>query len=96
MTLLKDMIEDIIGENEDSAKVNFHSYLTGKMQNLTENKSNTVRVPNDKAEEFLNAADKLFKAEFKPNQGDFYTTIEVIDDIDDEFNAIESMADDFK
>lgn len=36
MTLLKDMIEDIINENEDSAKVNFHSFLTEKMKKLNE------------------------------------------------------------
>jgi len=36
MTLLKDMIENIVNENETDAKVNFHSYLTSKMQNLNE------------------------------------------------------------
>lgn len=36
MDYLKEMIEDLINENEDQAKVNFHTYLTGRMSNLTE------------------------------------------------------------
>lgn len=39
MTQLKTMIENIINENFDNAKVNFHSYITGKIKsNITEDK----------------------------------------------------------
>jgi len=42
MTLLKDMIENIVNENETDAKVNFHSYLINKM--ITENVSSPMKI----------------------------------------------------
>jgi len=36
MDYLKEMIEDLVNENNDNAKVNFHAYLQGRMSNLTE------------------------------------------------------------
>jgi len=97
MTLLKEMIENIISENETEAKVNFHSYLTDKMQNLNEGSSaNIIKIPNDKSEEFMNAAEKLFDVEFETHQGDFYTTLTVTVDNESDFKKLEYMANDFK
>jgi len=34
ITKLKDVIEDIINENDETAQINFHSYLSEKMKNI--------------------------------------------------------------
>ena len=38
MSQLKEVIENIIEENDEMAQVSFHSYLTEKMQEILETK----------------------------------------------------------
>lgn len=45
MTQLKDMIENLINENFDNAKVDFHSYLSEKMK---EQKGTVVKASKTK------------------------------------------------
>ena len=66
MKLLKEMIENIINEDNDNAKVKFHSYVNIKMQKLTESSTTSKE---DLIKEIKSLSDNIPKVYFDANIG---------------------------